>query len=85
MRPIEIFRQVADQHGAMVARPRKNAPGEYDAKPYFTGSHRGWVAVDAFTASAVVRVYNALSPANREKFDKLSLTRAVDITWSVLK
>ena len=83
MKPIQIAREVMD-NGIMVARPRKNVPGEYDAKPYFTGNHRGWVAVDAFTASAMCAVYDRLSEQARAKFDTLSLTRAVDITWKLV-
>ena len=83
MKPIEIAREVVNS-GIMVTRPRKNAPGEYDAKPYFTGNHRGWTAVDAFTASAMCAVYDRLSEAAQAKYDTLSLGRAVDITWKLV-
>ncbi len=43
------------------------------------------ILVDTFTASHVLSVYNALNPVNREKFEKLSIERMVDITWAVLK
>jgi len=43
------------------------------------------VLVDLFTASAVVKVYDALNESNQAKFGKLSPARMADITWKVLK
>lgn len=37
--------------------------------------------VDAFTAGALVAIYDALSPAARERFGEPSLPRLVDFTW----
>lgn len=37
--------------------------------------------VDAFTASMLVKVYDALSPENRERFGKPDLLRLVDLGW----
>lgn len=37
--------------------------------------------VDAFTAQMLVKLYEALSPANREKFGKPRLERLVDFGW----
>lgn len=37
--------------------------------------------VDAQTAGLLVKVYEALSPANREKFGKPDLGRLVDVAW----
>lgn len=62
-----------------LVRPRKDAPGEYDAKPYFTGNKRGWFALDSFSASAVVKVHQALNEENRAKFSGLSLPRMVQV------
>ena len=84
MKPIEIAREVLDRSGAMVARPRKNAPGQYDAKPWATGNHRGWVLLDATTAGAMVAVYDAIGPDAQAKYDTFDLLRAVDISWKVL-
>jgi hypothetical protein len=69
----------------MLARPRKDAPGEYDCKDFFSGSKRGWVAVDSFTASAVVSVSDQLNETNRAKFHSLSLLRMVDVTWKLVR
>lgn len=43
------------------------------------------VVVDAFTASAVVKVYDALSDANRTKFVGLGLLHMVDVTWKLVR
>ena len=37
--------------------------------------------VDAMTASALVAIYEALSPANQEKFDSIPLPKLVDFAW----
>lgn len=37
--------------------------------------------VDAFTASMLLTVYEALTPANREKFGKPNLLKLVDLGW----
>jgi hypothetical protein len=83
MTAIEVFRTVTTD-GAQLVRPRKDAPLQYDIKPLFTGSNRGWTIVDAFTASAVVQVWNALSEANRAKFGAMPLTRMVTVTWKLV-
>lgn len=40
--------------------------------------------VDAFTASMLVKVYESLSPENRERFGKPDLMRLVNLGWSVV-
>jgi len=40
--------------------------------------------VDAFTAQMLVKVYEALSPANREKFGKPNLEKLVNLGWKVV-
>jgi hypothetical protein len=73
---------------ALLVRPRKNTPAralaEYDTKPYFTGSKRGWVLVDLWTASTVVQVHDALNETNREKFAALELLRMVDVAFRLV-
>jgi hypothetical protein len=39
--------------------------------------------VDHFTASAIVQVYDALSPANREKFLALPVDRMAAMAWKL--
>ena len=41
--------------------------------------------VDIQTANMLCVVYDALSPANREKFGKPSLERLVSLGWSVVR
>lgn len=41
--------------------------------------------VDVFTASMLVQVFEALSPASREKFGKPELMRLVEFGWSHVK
>jgi len=41
--------------------------------------------VDAFTASMLVTVYDALSPANRAKFGDIELLRLVDFGWKQVR
>lgn len=37
--------------------------------------------VDTVTAQMLIAVYNALSPANQDKFDSIPLPRLVDFGW----
>jgi hypothetical protein len=37
--------------------------------------------MDVMTASAMVAVHDALSPANQERFDAIPLPRLVDFCW----
>lgn len=54
--------------------------GEPTAKP------RGFVLLDAQTASAIKLVYEAIKkPEQREKYLRLSLPRLITFTWSCIK
>jgi len=64
---------------------QQKAPIQVDAKPYFTGSKRGWVALDLFTASAICAVAEGLNPVNRYKYERLTLPAIIRITWKVVK
>lgn len=39
--------------------------------------------LDAFTASMLVQIHDALNDENRERFAALSLLRAVDVGWKL--
>jgi len=41
--------------------------------------------VDAFSASAIVKVYDALNDQNKAKFASLPVWRMADITWKLLE
>ena len=58
---------------------------QYDVKPLFTGSKKGWVIVDAMSHSALKAVFNGLKPELRAKFDKISITRLLDLAWKHVK
>ena len=41
--------------------------------------------MDIFTASMLITVHDALSPANQIKFEKIPLPKLVDFGWSHVK
>jgi len=41
--------------------------------------------VDVVSASAYVTVYDALSPNNRTRLEDMSLARAMDVVWKILR
>jgi hypothetical protein len=43
------------------------------------------VLVDLFTASAIVQIYDALSPDNQHRFMDFHITRIADITWKLFE
>ena len=76
----------AKEDGAQLIRYRKDSHKEtetaqYDCKPMFTGSKRGWIYIDSSTASAMTAVYNALKPELQAKFNNLPLGKLVDFCW----
>ncbi len=85
MRPIDIARTITETRTCHLVRPRKDNPGEYDAKPYSTGNKHGWFYWDLFSASVVVSVYDALSPAARAKYDQYPPLGMVSIAMKLLK
>ncbi len=48
-------------------------------------SKRRGVLVDATTATAVITVYDGLSPENQAAFAAMRLLRMVDVAWKVLE
>ena len=85
MTGIEVARAVVQTNSCHVFRPRMGAAGHYDAKPYFTGQKRGWVALDLFSASAIVNVYDALNEKNRTLFGGLDLPKMARVAFKLLK
>jgi len=86
----EVANKITSERTALLIRPRVGplvslAPREYDVKPLFTGSKRGWVVLDLFTASAVAAVGEGLNEANRAKFNSMPLPKAINITWKLVK
>lgn len=77
------------KNGAVLIRLRgdriKGQPIQYDCKPLFTGSKRGWTVLDSFTAGAMKAVYAALRPDLQAKFDTIPLMRLLDVVWKHVK
>ncbi len=74
------------ESGAVLIRYRANSHKEtgtaqYDCKPLFTGSKKGWTMLDITTAGAMLAVYNALRPELQAKYDNIPLGRLVDFCW----
>lgn len=76
MKGIEVARKVVAEKSLYMFRPKKDSPGEYDAKPW-SGNKRGWTYLDLFSASIYVRGYDAQPDAIKAKLDAMHLTRAV--------
>ena len=74
----QLIRYRADSH-------KETGTAQYDCKPMFTGSKRGWTLIDSFTASALVAVYKALGPESQAKFNNLPLGKLVDFCWKAVK
>jgi hypothetical protein len=68
-----------------VVRERKNQPGEYDAKPWAVGGHRGWFLFDLFSASAVVAVYDALGPENQARYNNMHPVVMANMAFKLVK
>ena len=45
----------------------------------------GGVIVDMQTANAILKVHKALNPANRKKYEKLSIAKMADVAWKLIK
>ena len=82
---IEICRKIVSEHQAHVIRERKGEPNQYDCKPWGEGKRGGWLLIDGFSASAVVKVYDALNDDNKAKFLKLKPLVAVNVSFKFIK
>ncbi len=73
---IEACKKVSTE-GVQLLRLReiKDKVPQYDVKPAFTGKRRGWFYLDAFTASAILAVYNAISEENKVKAPRLPIDK----------
>lgn len=77
--------RIAARDGVQLFRPRKDAPREYDVKPFFTGSKRGWIALDSFSASAIVAVYDALNETNRARYEQFSIQTMASMAFKLCR
>ena len=91
MKTMEVVNLVADTRSAHMFKLRKDcvkvkgSDYEYDVKPLFTGNKRGWVILDIYTVSAIMAVYNALTPENQAKINLLSIPKVANFALSKCK
>ncbi len=81
----ELCNLIVAEKSAKLIRPKKDNPGQYDYKELFTGSKKGWAIFDLFTASAVKAVWDALSPANRDKLNNMPPLKVSAVWFKLLK
>jgi hypothetical protein len=84
MTAIEAARKVYTEKSCHLLRPRKDEPAQYDVKDAFTGKKRGWFYLDLFTASAIVKVHEAVNESNRAKLEKLPITTLARICFQMV-
>ncbi len=85
MTGIQVAQEVFKTKSAHLFRPRKNESGEYDCKPVFTGSHKGWTILDLFSASAIVQVHERINAQNQELLESFSLPKMARIAFKCLE
>jgi len=77
--------KLVDTEGCHVLRPRRNEPGQYDAKHFADGGNkRGWFYLDGFSASAIVQVHAALNDANKAKYEAFPIEKMADIAFKLI-
>ncbi len=86
MEASRIIKEIVETKGCVLIRPRKEdhikaTPWQYDVKEPFQGNKKGWTLLDLFTASAMLKVYEALKDENKTKFDRLHINTLVNFTW----
>ncbi len=86
MEASRIIKEIVETKSCVLIRPRKEGhikatPWQYDVKEPFQGNKKGWTLLDLFTASAMLKVYEALKDENKTKFDQLYINTLVDFTW----
>ena len=84
MTGIEVARAVVAQRQCHLFRPALGRPGEYDARPYGSGSKCGWVALDLFSAGAIATVYDALKPENQAKFASFPIQMMARVAFKLI-
>lgn len=79
--------QKANQEGLQIIRSIGENDGDYEAKNFTDPppGGQGWVYLDAWTASAVCAVYDALNETNKEKLEKLPFMAAINVCWKLVK
>jgi hypothetical protein len=70
-----------------VVREGSETPVEVARRIVQNGQHEKYkgMMLDTFTASAIVKVYDAVNDSNKKKLDSLKLPKLVNIVWKLLK
>lgn len=84
MTSIQVAQHVND-HGVQLFRPTKGKEGQYDVKDFFSGNKRGWIALDAFSASAILAVHKALKDELKPHFEACSPQKQARIAFKFVK
>ena len=65
----------------------KETPVEVARRIVQNGQHEKYkgMMLDTFTASAIVKVYDAVNDSNKKKLDSLKLPKLVNVVWKLLK
>ena len=62
----EACQEVVKNSSAVLIRPVKGEKDSYSVKS-FEGKKRGWLLIDAWSASCYIKVYEAINEFTREK------------------
>lgn len=85
MKFLEAAKMVVESKTAHLIRPRKGEDMEYDAKPIFTGSKKGWTLLDTFTASAITSVAAIASPSTKDLMNSLKPSVVASVAFKNLQ
>ena len=77
--------QKAKAEGIQIFRPVPEEAGLYEVKAFVEPPREDsdWVYLDAWTASVVCMVYDALTGEKREHFSQLPPHRAIRVSWEI--
>ena len=84
MNAIEVAKKVVAEHQAVLVRERKGEPGQYDVKDLHQGNKKGWVILDGFSASAIVKVYEALNETNKGFFASMPIVKMARVAFKLI-
>lgn len=78
--------QKANQEGLQIFREIGES-GDFEARSFTAPppEGRGWVYLDAWTASAVCAVYNALNEEHKAMLRQLTPMAAISVCWKLAK
>lgn len=76
-KPMDMFRQIVKESQAIYVKEKDGKiEGRYNPKP-----KKDWILVDGLSANKAVKLYNAATDEQKDKIDKLSLTRFLNALW----